>query len=425
MHIARLLTEDKYYRRFLFGLVLAGGISFLIVFYLVWTGPFRVFLPNAVTAPGRDFSPLYYTAVAFSEGKDPSTLNFIYFPLTLFYYLPLSHLGFYSAFFVITIWNLLMALVIATLATKILKYYRIRLPAATKWFIFLAYIFFCPVTAELNSGNVNTLVACFTAMFYYFLCVKDKNLYSALSLVVATLFKVFPVFLLLFAAIKRKFKFILVFLAILAVFGIVSILLLGVPAHVHWFEYLTVGDQSGAALTFSANSTISAIIYKSLEFFGIKEAGQNIIINISWLVIRLAFMVLIFRYLYPLSGMKGGAFRDNQWTILSFSLFSVLMISLPNRAWVYYASCLALPFILCVFCLKLSLIDKVLLALSIAFFSFNTHIDNLAGLIGGAFGSLDYLLPSSSIGNLLFLAFVLLHMVRLKWRNGAILRQEA
>jgi hypothetical protein len=324
-----------------------------------------------------------------------------------------------------TLLNLFMALIIATLATKILEYYHIRLPAAAKWLIFLAYIFFCPATADLNSANVNTLAACFTAMFYYFLCVKDRNRYSALCLVVATLFKVFPAFLLLFAIIKGKFKFILAFLAILALCGIVSILLLGVTANVDWVKSLIVGNQSGWVLTWGANSTISAIIYKSLEFFGVKEAGQNIIINISWLVVRLAFVVLILRYLYPLFGVRGEAFRDNQWTILSFSLFSVLMISLPNRAWAYYASCLALPFILCVFCLKLSLLDKVLLALSVAFFSFNTHIDGLAALIGGAFGSLIYLLHPSAIGNLLFLAFVLLHMVRLKRGNGTILRQEA
>jgi hypothetical protein len=33
--MARLLAEDKYYRWFLTGLVLAGGISFHIIYYLV------------------------------------------------------------------------------------------------------------------------------------------------------------------------------------------------------------------------------------------------------------------------------------------------------------------------------------------------------------------------------------------------------
>jgi hypothetical protein len=108
----------------------------------------------------------------------------------------------------------------------------------------------------------------------------------------------------------------------------------------------------------------------------------------------------------------------NRWTILSFSLLSVTMISLPNNAWAYYATCLALPFILCLFCLQLNLLDRILIALSLAFFSFNTHIDNLSEFIGGAPGALFHLLHPAAIGNLLFLAFVLIYMTRLK-RGGA------
>ncbi len=413
MRATRLLTEARYYRWLLFGLVLAGGFSFFVAFYLVWAGPLRALFPDPIYFPGRDFQPLYATALAFSKGQDPGSLSFVYFPLTIFFYLPLSHLSFYQAYIVMTIWNLLMALILAIVATKILKYYGIALPATAKWLFFLACIFFTPVTADLISANVNTFVAGFCALFYYFLFVKQKNLYAALCLAVATLFKIFPAFLILLAIVGRKYKFVLMYVALLAVCLISSILLLGVPAHANWIKFLFTENQGVSALTYGHNSTITAILYKSLQLFGIEGAGQNNVISIGWLVARLALIALTMYYLFPIFGKKGDAVKDNRWTILSFSLFSVLMISLPNTAWVYYASCLVLPFILCIFCLNLSLLDKVLLALSLAFYSFNTHIHNLAIFMGGTVSSIAYLLHPSVIGNILFTAFILIYMVRL------------
>ena len=175
MRMINFFNEDKYYRWFLFGLVIAGGSSFLIAFLLVWAGPLRSLFPDPLYFPGRDFQPPYDTAVAFAKGQDPALLYFVYFPLTIFFYLPLSYLSFHQAFIAMTLWNLTMALVIAIVAVKILKYYNIILPTGATWLFFLAYIFFCPATAELTSANVNTLVACFIALFYYFLFVKQKN----------------------------------------------------------------------------------------------------------------------------------------------------------------------------------------------------------------------------------------------------------
>lgn len=221
--LSKLLLDDKWYRWFLYGMVLVGGISFLLMFYLLWLGAFEGLLPTGIAIPGRDFKIAYDAAVRFSQSGSIPEAGYIYFPLVAFYHLLFSHLSFYPAFFAITLWNLLLALLTATLVTKILNYYHIRLPTGGKWLVFLAIIFFCPVTASLNSGNVNTLVACFITMFYYFLCVKNKNLYAGLSLAVATLFKIFPAALLLFAAFKRRLKFILAFLLILALCCVLSI----------------------------------------------------------------------------------------------------------------------------------------------------------------------------------------------------------
>ena len=407
--LSKLLLEDKWYQLLLGGIVLVGGISFLLMFYLVWLGAFEGLLPAGIATPGRDFKIAYDAAVRFSQSGSIPVAGYLYFPLVVFYHLLFSHLSFYPAFFAVTLWNLLLALMASVLATKILGYYHVRLPTGGKWLVFLAIILFCPVTASLNSGNVNTLVFCFVTMFYYFLCVKDKSLYAGLSLVVATLFKIFPAALLLFAAFKRKFKFILAFLLILILLCVLSILLLGIPAHVHFVEFVT-SYQSGQAI--GSNSAISGIIWNSLEFFNIQGTAHNII-NITWIFIRLAFVLLIFGYLLWLSRTRGEDFRDKEWSILLFSLFSVLMVSLTNHSWVYYTSCLVLPFLLFVFCLKLSPFEKILLALSIAFFSFNTHIETMAAVIGGVFPSLVYLVHPSVIGNLLFLALVLLKIARL------------
>jgi len=416
MQIIKLLTDDKYYRWFLFGLVIAGGASFLVAFLLVWAGPLRAIWPDPAYYPGRDFQPPYDTAVALSKGQDPASLFFVYFPLTIFYYLPLGLLSFYQAFAVMTFFNLLWAFVLAIVAVKILQYYRVNLPSGVVWLFFLAYIFFCPATAELNSANVNTIVACFIALFYYFLFVRQKNMLAALCLVVATLFKIFPAFLILLTIIDRRYKFVLLFVATLALCTVASVLLLGVPANLNWLEY-PIKFQGSLAVTWGGGATITGILYKSLQFFGLMEAGPNTIFSITWSGVRVVLVILIMCYLFPILGKKDDNPDYNRWMILSFSLFSVLMISLPNHAWVYYATCLALPFILCIFCLKLNLLDRILIALSLAFFSFNTHIANLAGFMGGAFGNLIHMLHPGAIGNLLFLAFILIYMIRLK-RGG-------
>jgi len=161
--LSKVLLEDKWYRWFLFSLVLAGGISFLLMFYLFWVGAFEGLLPAGIVIPGRDFMAQYNVAILFSQGEDLWATSNHYFPLLVFYHLLFSHLSFYPAFLAITLWNLLLALIASVLATRILGYYHISLPPAGKWLIFLAIIFFCPITASLNSGNVNTLVFCFVA----------------------------------------------------------------------------------------------------------------------------------------------------------------------------------------------------------------------------------------------------------------------
>ena len=327
--LSKVLLEDKWYRWFLFSLVLAGGISFLLMFYLFWVGAFEGLLPPGIVIPGRDFRAQYNVAILFSQGEDIWATSNHYFPLLVFYHLLFSHLSFYPAFLAITLWNLLLALTASVLATKILGYYHVSLPAGGKWLIFLAIIFFCPVTASLNSGNVNTLVFCFITMFYYFLCVRDKSLYAGLSLVVATVFKIFPAALLLFAAIKRKFKSILAFLLILILICAVSVLLLGVPAHIYFAEFVA-GYQSGQAM--GSNSAISGIIWNSLEFFNINGLVQDVA-QVSWIFVRLAFILLILGYLLWLSRTTGEDFRDKEWSILLFSLFSVLMVSHTTQGW--------------------------------------------------------------------------------------------
>lgn len=419
------LNKDKRYHCFLYGIVLLGGTTFLLMFYLLRLEMFQGLVPFEMPLPGRDFLPHYNAAVTFREVGilspvlGESSLNyFCYFPLTIFYYLPLSYLNFNSAFLAITVWNLLMALVMAIFTTKILAHYQVKLPAMGKWLIFLGIIFFCPVTASLNSGNVNILVASFITIFYFAFCVRDKNVYAGLVLVIATLFKIFPAMLLLFALAKRRFKFIVVFLLILIPCFIASILLLGLPAHIDFAEFLFFAKQGAESATRGCNSAISGIIYNSLGFFGIGGTIQNVA-TVTWVFIRVAFVFLVVGFLYRLFKNKGVAFRDKEWSILAFSLFSILMVSFPNHAWVYYTSCLVLPFILCIFCLKLSYLEKVILAMSVALFSFNTHIDTVCTLAGGVFPTLNYLVTPSVVGNLLFLAFVLLKMARLK-REGVV-----
>ena len=410
-----LLTEDKYYRRFLFGMVLAGGSSFLLIFLLVWTGPLRSIWPNPGYIPGRDFKLIYDIVLSFSSGQGIPTS--FYFPLTLFFYLPLNHLSFYHAFIVMTVWNLSMALILAIVAVKIVKYYGVNLSSGAMWILFLSYIFFCPATAELNSANINTMVACFIALFYYFLFIKQRNMLAALCLVVATLFKIYPAFLIIVALMDRRYKFIWAFLLILCLCVIASILLLGIPVHIIWVEFL-LQFQGGLGLMWGGGATITGILYKSLQLIGVTEVVSSTTISVIWIAVRAMIVIALACYLFIILRKKDSP-NYNQWIILSFSLFSVLMVSLPNHAWVYYATCLALPFILCIFCLKLSLFDRILLALSIAFFSFNTHIDNLAGFVGGAFGGFFHILSPGAIGNLLFLSFILVYMTKLK-RGGVV-----
>jgi hypothetical protein len=192
---------------------------------------------------------------------------------------------------------------------------------------------------------------------------------------------------------------------------IVSILLLGIPIHIIWAEFL-LQFQGGLGLMWGGGATITGIFYKALQSIGVMETVPSMVLSIIWIVVRIVIVLLCILLVLRKKD-------SNQWIILSFSLFSVLMVSLPNHAWVYYATCLALPFILCVFCLQLSLLDRIILALSIGFFSFNTHIDNLAGFVGGAFGAFFHLLSPGAIGNLLFLLFILVYMVKLK-RGGAV-----
>jgi len=406
--IANVLHNDKTYRKYLFIIVILSGITYLLMNTLTLLDIVPLMVRPGTLRIANDFQIYMESARAFLNGEDPYQYGFMYFPLSILFYVPFTQLHFNYALLLIGLINFLLLIITTIFAIKILHYYDVSLPKCEKILLFFAIFLFYPVTASATFGQANTIILCSLTVFYYYLITtKNSNLRPSLSLWAATILKVFPLALIYIAILRRKWKFTIIYLSMLSASCIASVLLLGIPIHIRYIETF-FGFQNFET---PYNASLSAIFFGLLEFLNVSESVQNTL-GIAWLIVRIIFVVLILSYLYVLKVKKDCP--SENWEILTFSLILALVIAMPDNSWFYYAMFLVPSYILYIFVLRLNGFEKSVVAISLIFFSFPMHATYISKIIGGALASLIYTTGLGVYGSLLFLSLTVYKIVRIK-----------
>jgi len=299
------------------------------------------------------------------------------------------------------------------LILKILYHYNTYLSFWEKSLLPFAIFVFFPVTKSFYGGQINIIILLLVTLFYYFF-IKNRNLYANLSLLLATIIKVWPLILIVFCLFKGKKKFVATFISMLSISSIISILLFGMHSHIRFIETL-MEFQRGS--TTYLNISLSSMFLRFFEFFNIPHQD---VFSIIFTIFKIFLIILILYYLYVIS-FNGRLFTSKDWEILVFSLMITLTLVFSNMTWYYYGTFLVLPYILCIYVLNLNGVEKLLISASIILFSlYPLFIPSGVNLVLTMIG-LDnfklyytyvYTLSPLVYGPLLFLGFILYKLSR-------------
>lgn len=408
--ISNVLHNDKTYRKCLFIIVILSGITYLLMYTLLFLGIFPLIIWSGTLTIGVDFHVYMNSAIAFLNGEDPYRYGFKYFPLTILFYVPFTQLSFNHALFLMGLITFFLLIVTSNFTIRILQHYNVILSKFEKILLFFAIFLFYPVTSNVY-GQANIVILCSLTTFYYFIVIKNGNIRASMSLWVATILKMFPLALIYIPILQRKWKFIIAYLSMLSASCIASVLLLGIPIHVRYIE--TFFEFQKIYPTHYYNASLSSIFLGLAEFFNTSESVQNTL-GIAWLIIRIIFVLLILSYLYMLKVKKIIIFPSKDWEILTFSLILALVIAIPDFSWFYYAMFLVPSYILYIFVLRLNSFEKSLVAISLILFSFPMHAVYISKIIGGPLASLICTTGLGAYGSLVFLSLTVYKIVRIK-----------
>ena len=414
-YIDRLLgifSNDKCFRLSLFIVIFIITSSFFLFrFLILHRGYEEVF-------SAFDFIVYYNAAKAFLNNVDVYP-EYKYLPLSIIFVIPFAYLNFDQAFLLMCLLNLLSLFVISFLIVRILYHYNISLTFWEKSLLPFAIFVFFPVTKSFYGGQINIIILLLVTLFYYFL-IKNRNLSANLSLLLATVIKVWPLILIIFCLFQRKKKFATTFLSMLSLSFIISILLFGTHSHIRFIETL-MEFQRGS--TTYLNISLSSMFLRFFEFFDIPHKDIFIVI---FTIFKIFLIILILYYLHVIS-FDGKYQTSNDWEILVFSLVITLALVFSNMTWYYYGTFLVLPYMLCIYVLKLNGVEKILISASIILFSLYplflpsgvNFVLTMSGLDNyELYYTYVYALSPLVYGPLLFLVFILYKLSRSRKELG-------
>lgn len=319
----------------------------------------------------NDFSIYYYAAKAFLNTGNLFSLykpqitqggSYLYPPLAIIFLIPFTYFEFNLAFILFSLLNLLSLFIISIFIIKILYHYGITTNSWEAVLLPFVILAFFPVEQSFTSGQINIIILLLLTIFYFFF-IKNKNFYANLFLLLATILKIFPIILVGFYIFKRKWNFIATFLAMLFISCLVSILIFDIPSNRHFIETLIAFQKETPGLN-PHDISITSIIIRPFLFYDIPD--HNKFANL-FAILKMLILFLIFIYLYVIS-LNTIYSASNEWEILVFSLMISLVIVFSNLTWYYFGTFLVLPYILCIYVLRLSGFEKILISVSIILF---------------------------------------------------------
>ncbi|MEW6265743.1 MAG: glycosyltransferase family 87 protein [Thermodesulfobacteriota bacterium] len=166
---------------------------------------------------------------------------FLYPPPSLFFFYPLSKLSYAEArLAVLAVNHVLVLFLIWFLPIKLMRLSIWKDTLAIVWSS-VYILFFYPLALLLDHGQINLLLACSLYLFWFF-SRSNRSLPAAIFLVIGIMLKTYPILVILFLLICKKYRIITYSLLLSA--GLTTLSLLILPVN-FWTDWLLQVAPSG------------------------------------------------------------------------------------------------------------------------------------------------------------------------------------
>jgi len=271
-----------------------------------------------------DFNAYYYGSIENNILNYPPFVTILF---SLFSFLPLVIAS--------KIWVALSIFFLFVSLYLCFKLFKIRFLSPTAMVLSsLAFIYF-PVKFTLGMGQLNLLILLFVVLAFYFY-VEGRDSYSGLCLGTSIMLKLFPVLLLLYFLLLRKYKIFLYSVVAFASLGGISYLIIKPESNNYYWQHL-----------FSVLSSTPVDYYnQALSGFLARQFDSLFLRGLLKIIISLFFITLSFWII--LKKKK----KDFSGKTLEFGLLITLNVFVNGYSWQHHFVWLILPFLIAFFYIK-------------------------------------------------------------------------
>jgi len=271
-----------------------------------------------------DFNAYYNGAMIGEISNYPPFVAILFYPFT-----------FTSIAIASKIWVVLSVFFLFLSLYLCFKLFNIQFLSSTALILLsLAFTYF-PVKFTLGLGQLNLLVLLFVVLTFYFY-IKDRDCYSGICLGISIMLKLFPVLLLIYFLLKKRYKILLyTAIAFITIAGI-GCLLIGPEKNTNYWLHLS--SILGSTPVDYYNQSLSGFLARQVNNISLRGSLR---IMISTFFILVSFLIIFKkRKKYFLS------------KTLEFGLLITLNVFINGYSWQHHFVWLILPFLIVFFYIK-------------------------------------------------------------------------
>lgn len=314
-----------------------------------------------------DFGVYYRAAKGVSLGLNPyltleNLIPFNYPPASLFFFIPFSLLPLFSGQIV---WTSFSLTCLGLSIYLLLKCLNLRLKLGEFFLLIPLVSLAFPVKWTLGMGQINNLIFLLLVAIFYFYQ-KRQDFLSGVSLGLAVILKLTPLFLLGLFLLKRKWKIVFYSLATILFFTFLAGLVFGFDLTVNYFFKILPSLFGGTGKEIYYNQSISGLLARLIAD---NNLGFYFSSFFSFLILGISYWVLA---------------RRKKLTSLDYSLLIIAILLVNRFSWQHHFVWTIFPFLALLAFLRKEKSNYGLWLLLVSYFLIAFNLKNPA-LFQGAF----------------------------------------
>lgn len=405
-----VIEDAKRFREAVMMIVIISGLILWFLRIIALLGLLNE--PRILTHYSGEFGDYYEAAKKFLENKAFYGGGFLYPPPAVLLFIPMALLSFNVASVAFLIFKVFILAATLTLVFKFLAHHGIILHRKEKLLLMVSSYLFYPVSLDLIAGNVNIILVFLIVVFYYFIFIRRNSLIASLSLVLASIMKIWPFILTFISFLHPRARDVLPkSVVILALILLITFPIFGTSTYVMFIETLLNFQRGPEAITresilgttdpLEENNSVFMMIYK----VGVLVGLPNHVLTAFTMLLRFIIIFLTSVYLYL--GSRSNSSTSNTWGLLALNLITSTIFIISNVTWQHYFVLLLPMMISYLFIFKGSIVERILLLLIIFLVSFKQFLISVLRLAGGSLVFIVYLVPPITVAYILYFILAL------------------